>query len=161
MAVIWTHQVHSLNDLIWRSFLNPRPDRNDTGSPTRRRAQIVQARQNTWKYTRMTTDNESFTNWVQNTSSRNLHKLHNLQTSHSVAKLEWKRKHTTTLLHWFSSNTTGQTGTSHRSDRYVSPVRPVLPGPTNHRSDQSTDQSKQNWGLHTLPSSVQPAKSLI
>jgi hypothetical protein len=138
MAVVWIHQAHSLNDLIWRSFLNPRPDRNDTGSPTRRRAQMVQARQNTWKYTRMTTDNESFTNWVQNTSSRNLHKLHNLQTLHSVAKLKWKRKHTTTLLHWFSSNTTGQTGTSHRSDRCY------LALPTTGQTGPLTGQTGRN-----------------
>ena len=91
--------------------------------------QMVQARQNTWKYTRMTTDNESFTNLVQNTSSRNLHKLHNLQFLHSVAKLKWKRKHTTTLLHWFSSNTTGQTGATGPKQPPVRlvhwPVRPV------------------------------------
>ena len=70
----------------------------------------------------MTTDNESFTNLVQNTSSRNLHKLHNLQILHSVAELKWKRKHTTTVLHWFSSNTTGQTGATWPKQP---PVRPV------------------------------------
>ena len=73
----------------------------------------------------MTTDNESFTNLVQNTSSRNLHKLHNLQILYSVAELKWKRKHTTTLLLTppvKPVHLTGQTGATWPKQP---PVRPV------------------------------------
>ena len=106
MAIIWTHQAHSLNGLIWRSFLNPRPDRNNTGSPTRRWAQMVQARLITWKYK----GDHDTKPLVLQIEFKYVNKLQPNFTIDTIEVQIYKRYYNYSSFHQFWSNKTGQTG---------------------------------------------------
>ena len=158
MAIIWTHRAHYFNGLIWRSFLNPQPDRNITGSPTRRWAQMVQARHNTWKYKLNENETISFTNRVQ-TYEINLQNF-----TIDGLKFEIKRSYIYSNYHQFWSFSTGRTGSPNRSDRFTQPVGPVgtilLPPPVRPVPRAGQTGLRKTERLNTLPSSVQPDNPL-
>jgi hypothetical protein len=140
MVVIWTHQSHLLNGLIWRSFLNPRPDRNNTGSPTRRRAQMVQARQ-----------------LLENTRVTHNRDMKFYKPSSNTIVLQTEFKYTIAYILYKFYNRCNQSSirkdlhyTNYSSSDSAQPVRPVLStGQTGYSrpvQDHRSDRSKQNRG---------------
>jgi len=143
MAVIWTHWAHSLNSLIWRYFLNPWPDRNITGSPMRRWAQMVQARHNTWKYKLNENETISFTNRVQ------IYEINLQNFTIDGLKFEIKRSYIYSNYHQFWSFSTGRTG------RHHSAASTGQTGPTD-RSDRSTQNRKAAHSAHKCTTRQHP-----